>query len=152
MTTVCTYDPTPGGTTQETSREEFPVYYPMREVFRNEILQYINLIPSLKEIVPLEQASRTAGGSVVSHKDQSIEEVMARYFDSVEEGYSGIVANVVRTTNKLDRVPGHSFCGSCGMSLDAAGDSRWAGEIGDDSTDGSSSNRLCYGCKRSIHG
>ncbi|KAF5001411.1 hypothetical protein FDECE_10940 [Fusarium decemcellulare] len=152
MTTVCTYDPTPGGTTQETSRDEFPVYYPMREVFRNEILQYINLIPSLKEIVPLEQASRTAGGSVVSHKDQSIEEVMARYFDSVEEGYSGIVANVVRTTGKLGRVPGHSFCGSCGMSLDAAGDSRWAGEIGDDSADGSSSNRLCYGCKRSIHG
>ncbi|RSM02473.1 hypothetical protein CEP52_007965 [Fusarium oligoseptatum] len=153
MTTVCKYETTPDGAVQETSRLEFPVYYPLREIFRNEMLQYIDLVPSLKEVVPSNEADATA--NVVSHKDMSIEEVMARYFQSVEEGYSGIVANVVRTTGKLDRSQGNSFCGSCGMSLDVEGDSRWAGEIGDDSGHGSGSggaSRLCYGCKRSIHG
>ncbi|RTE72859.1 hypothetical protein BHE90_012722 [Fusarium euwallaceae] len=153
MTTVCKYETTPDGAVQETSRLEFPVYYPLREIFRNEMLQYIDLVPSLKEVVPSNEADATA--NVVSHKDMSIEEVMARYFQSVEEGYSGIVANVVRTTGKLDRSQGNSFCGSCGMSLDAEGDSRWAGEIGDDSGHGSGSggvSRLCYGCKRSVHG
>ncbi|KAF4498518.1 cytoplasmic trna 2-thiolation 2 [Fusarium agapanthi] len=155
MTTVCTYEAVEGAAAQETARLEFPVYYPLRQIFRNELVQYIDLVPPLKEVVPVNQAGAKAGNSVVSHKDLSIEEVMSRYFDSVEEGYAGIVANVVRTTTKLDRVPGKSFCGSCGMSLDAEGDSRWAGEIGDDAGDGpgaAGASRLCYGCKRSIHG
>ncbi|KAF5021662.1 hypothetical protein F66182_6282 [Fusarium sp. NRRL 66182] len=154
MTTVCTYEPTEDGAAQEISRFEFPVYYPLREIFRNELLQYIDLVPSLKGIVPIDQAAAAAGNSVVSHKDLSIEEVMTRYFDSVEEGYSGIVANVVRTTGKLERVPGNSFCGSCSMSLDAEGDSRWAGEIGDDAGDGpgaAGAGRLCYGLQHDIY-
>lgn len=155
MTTVCTYETVEKGAAQETSRLEFPVYYPLREIFRNELNQYIDLVPLLKEVVPVNPAGAQTGSSVVSHKDLSIEEVMARYFDSVEEGYSGIVANVVRTSGKLERVPGDILCGSCGMSLDAEGDSRWAGEIGDDPGDGpgaADAGRLCYGCKRSIHG
>ncbi|KAM5382630.1 hypothetical protein ACJZ2D_002420 [Fusarium nematophilum] len=152
LTTVCTYESTPGGRTRETGRVELPVYYPMREVFRNEILQYIDLVPSLKGLIPQGQAAASAGGSIVSHKDLSIEEVMTRYFDSVEEGYSGIVANVVRTTGKLDRTAGDSFCGSCGMTLDVEGDSRWAGELGDIPQEDDGANRLCYGCKRSIYG
>ncbi|KAM0358038.1 hypothetical protein HYE67_003637 [Fusarium culmorum] len=155
MTTVCTYEAVEGGAAQETSRLGFPVYYPLREIFRNEMKQYIDLVPSLKEVVPADPAGTKAGSSVVSHKDLSIEEVMARYFESVEEGYSGIVANVVRTAGKLERAPAETFCGSCGMSLDAEGDSRWAGEIGDDPGDGpgaAAAGRLCYGCKRSIHG
>ncbi|KAF5972769.1 cytoplasmic trna 2-thiolation protein 2 [Fusarium bulbicola] len=155
MTTVCTYEAVEGAAAQETARLEFPVYYPLREIFRNELIQYIDLVPPLKEVVPVNHVGAKTGNSVVSHKDLSIEEVMSRYFDSVEEGYAGIVANVVRTTTKLDRIPGKSFCGSCGMSLDAEGDSRWAGEIGDDAGDGpgaAAAGRLCYGCKRSIHG
>lgn len=144
-TTVCTYE---RGTARETGRLEFPVYYPMREVFRNEMLQYIKLVPSLSGLVPEESR---AGASVVSHKDLSIEEVMARYFNSVEEGYSGIVANVVRTTGKLERMAGDRFCGTCGMTLDVMGDMRWAGELGDD-VEESGAVRLCYGCKRSVHG
>ncbi|KAM0247292.1 hypothetical protein ACHAP5_004153 [Fusarium lateritium] len=155
MTTVCTYEAVESGAAQEASRLEFPVYYPLREIFRNELVQYIDLVPSLKEVVPVDQTGAKTGANVVSYKDLSIEEVMARYFDSVEEGYAGIVANVVRTAGKLERVPYKSFCGSCGMSLDAEGDSRWAGEIGDDAGDGpgaAAAGRLCYGCKRSIHG
>ncbi|CAM1502835.1 Fc.00g076110.m01.CDS01 [Cosmosporella sp. VM-42] len=154
--TVCTYEqesnPDGNGSTKEVGRAEFPVYYPLREVFRNEILKYIELVPSLEGLVTTEDRKSS---SVVSHKDLSIEEVMARYFEGVEETYPGIVSNVVRTTGKLERVSGDGFCGSCGMTLDEQGDSRWAGEIGDD-PGGDSGTRghgyLCYGCKRSIHG
>ena len=150
LSTVCTYeqDANSNGSRKEVDRVEFPVYYPMREVFRNEMLQYIDLIPSLEGLLPKED-QKTA--TVVSHKDLSIDEVMTRYFESVEDSYSGIVANVVRTTGKLDRASADSFCGSCGMPLDEQGDSRWAGELGDD-LGGESSPQLCYGCKRSIHG
>lgn len=131
---------------------EFPIYYPFREVFRNEIAQYIELEPSLTDLIPPPSST---GSSVVSYKDLSIEEVMQRYFDGVQESYSGIVANVVRTAGKLNRVAGQGFCGSCGNPLDEQGDSTWAGEMGDEA-DGlpgaSDARKICYGCKRSIHG
>lgn len=144
LSTVCTY----AQDQEEVKKVEFPVYYPLREAFRNEILQYVDLIPALEGLVS-KGDGKTA--SVVSHKDLSIDEVMTRYFASVEDTYSGIVSNVVRTTGKLDRSSGDGFCGSCGMPLDEQGDSRWAGELGDDPGDDSGS-QLCYGCKRSIHG
>lgn len=148
--TVCIYGPSAGASGgKETSRAEMPVYYPLREVFRNEIMLYLDLMPSLRELIPADSA---ASGSVVSHKDLSIEEVMSRYFDSVEGPYAGIVANVVRTTGKLDRVAGDDFCHMCGMTLDEQGDSRWAGDLGDDLEENGPQARLCYGCKRSISG
>lgn len=160
LCTICTYpDPASGSDITEpageTGRTEFPVYYPMREVFRNEIIQYIDLVPSLSGLVPADQMTIGGTSSVVSHKDLSIDEVMARYFDSVEDSYSGIVANVVRTTGKLERVAGDDFCGCCGMILDEQGDSRWAGELGDDpgsEVGFGGMGQLCYGCKRSVHG
>ncbi|KAH7313299.1 Thiouridylase subunit 2 [Stachybotrys elegans] len=150
--TICTYDTTPEAAGKEVARSEFPVYYPMREVFKNELATYVDLTPSLKELV---QTGTSATDNVVSHKDLSIEEVMTRYFSNVEGPYSGIVSNVVRTAGKLDRVASGRNCHMCSATLDEQGDSRWAGEMGDDPSDGSASasrGRLCYGCIRSIHG
>lgn len=150
--TISTYAP---GSTNSVSQTDYPIYYPLRELFKGEINTYISLTPSLTDL--------GLGGdgemreSVVSHKDTSIEEVMARYFESVEEPYAGIVANVVRTTGKLDRVRGDALCGLCGVTLDEQGDSRWVGEIGNDVGGGEGQQphhegRLCYGCKRSVNG
>lgn len=162
--TVCTYDQNPaeGQLAAETSRTEFPIYHPLREVLGAEVAIYIDLIPSLQGLVSPSlsfPASSTSGkvssGSVVSHKDMSIEEVTARYFVGVEGPYSGIVANVVRTSGKLDRLTGSTFCRLCGITLDDEGDSVWAGELGDEPEQGSASGtsgKLCYGCKRSING
>ncbi|KAK9442780.1 Thiouridylase subunit 2 [Metarhizium brunneum] len=150
---VCTYDARPGSTgTKEVSQAQMPVYYPLRELFKNEIKIYLDLVPSLKDLMPEDNATAS---NVVSHKDLSITEVMERYFDSVEGPQSGIVANVVRTTGKLDRAASGSFCLMCGMTLDKQGDSRWAGELGDDADTHDAASRtahLCYGCKRSING
>ncbi|XP_044718068.1 cytoplasmic tRNA 2-thiolation protein 2 domain-containing protein [Hirsutella rhossiliensis] len=125
------------------------VYYPLREILRNEIMLYLDLVPSLRDLVPADDASST---SVVSHKDLSIDEVIRRYFDGVEGPYSGIVTNVVRTTGKLDRATGSDGCPMCGMGVDEQGDSRWAGELGDDDAKPGSWTRLCYGCKRTMGG
>jgi cytoplasmic tRNA 2-thiolation protein 2 len=154
--TLCTYDSDGAAPTTQT---EYPIHYPMREVFGGEISTYISLVPALTELRlrgqgETEEARRD---TVVSHKDTSIEEVMARYFESVEDSFSGIVANVVRTTGKLDRVRGDTLCGLCGVTLDQQGDDRWAGEIGLEPDEGDEQGvhhpgKLCYGCKRSVHG
>ncbi|KAK5988813.1 Cytoplasmic tRNA 2-thiolation protein 2 [Cladobotryum mycophilum] len=149
--TVCTYEQDSEGPSKEVSKIQFPVYYPIREVLKNEIVTYLELIPSLQELIPSPDSTTT---SVVSHKDLSIEEVMTRYFDNIEGPQSGIIANVVRITGKLDRPVGSEFCRMCGITLDEDGDSRWAGELGDtEETAGPrQSGKLCYGCKRSING
>ncbi|CAK7269744.1 Cytoplasmic tRNA 2-thiolation protein 2 [Sporothrix epigloea] len=152
-----------------------PLYYPVRELFRNELVLYLNTVaqPPLTEgdLVLLPE-STTFTPAVVSHKDLSIEEVMTRYFAEVELNYPSIMANVVRTTAKLERHgygpdDGHGHehadgghkvigCRVCGMPLDEAGNERWKGETGHLDGFGSSSSgrlgQLCYGCERSIHG
>ncbi|KAF4123274.1 cytoplasmic tRNA 2-thiolation protein 2 [Geosmithia morbida] len=133
----------------------YHVHYPLRETFSGEVTTYVSLVPSLAAVVEEAKAYGGDGSSsaVVSHKDTSIDDVMRRYFESVEEPYSGIVANVVRTTGKLDRVRGQTLCGLCSVTLDQHGDSRWAGEMGTTGADEESHpNRLCYGCKRSVYG
>lgn len=151
--TVCKYSASADSSGErEVSQVQMPIYYPLREVFKNELKIYLDLMPSVKDLMP--DGDSTAS-NIVSHKDLSIAEVMERYFDSVEGPYSGIVANVVRTTGKLDKATSGSFCHMCGMTLDEQGDSRWAGELGDDVDTlegGVRTARLCYGCKRSING
>ncbi|KAI9167349.1 cytoplasmic trna 2-thiolation 2 [Paramyrothecium foliicola] len=125
---------------------QFPIYFPLREVFLDEIKTYVDLVPSLSEIMPRDTA---ASANVVSHKDLSIDEVMSRYFQGVEGAYSSIVANVVRTAGKLERASSGDSCRFCGVTLDEHGDTTWAGEMGDEQGEHSG---LCYGCKRSLNG
>lgn len=128
-----------------------PVYYPNRELFRGELKTYTTLTePTLTDL--LSSASTAPISAVVSHKDISIDEVMARYFTEVEENYPSIVANVVRTTAKLERNDHgeEQCCGLCGMGLDELGDERWKGEIGDVGC--GQDQTLCYGCSRAMRG
>lgn len=155
--TVCTYQrsadqASADESSQEDAKIQFPIYYPLREILKAEVIMYLGTTPSIQQLVP---SLETAPSSVVSHKDQSIEEVMARYFDGVEGPYSGIVTNVVRTAGKLDRLVTSHYCRLCGITLDQEGDSTWAGELGDDLAQGPASpdtGKLCYGCKRSMGG
>lgn len=141
-----------GGTIVSTTK--FHIYYLLRELFETEVRVSASVVEGLKDLVALDDA----GGSsaVVSHKDQSIEDVTARYFKTLDSSFTSVVSNVVRTTGKLSRVAGAGAqCGLCGVTLDESGDSRWAGEIGDYDEGRNSQMRrtgLCYGCKRSING
>jgi cytoplasmic tRNA 2-thiolation protein 2 len=167
-----------------------PIYSPLREIFRKEILTYLSLSTSspggpLSDLFfPSSSSSprtnRTA--AVVSHRDLSLDDVVARFFVDVEASYPSVVANVVRTTGKLNRsrtahihtnadiVPDTEGtglqCGLCGVRRDPFGDERWKGEIGeadtattigivDDNgaTEGAGKRTgLCYGCERSVKG
>ncbi|KAK2604836.1 hypothetical protein N8I77_007734 [Diaporthe amygdali] len=143
----------PGAAPETAGREvaRLPVYYPLREVFRNELVAYTDLVsPPLTDLV-LSSDATGSSSTVVSHKDVSIDDVMARYFDEVEASYPSIVANVVRTTAKLERLGENGddiSCGLCGMGLDEQGDERWKGEIGD--ADAGEYGKLCYGCQRAM--
>ncbi|KAI0881883.1 uncharacterized protein GGS22DRAFT_170961 [Annulohypoxylon maeteangense] len=139
-----------------------PIYSPLRELFRNELLTYLShTTPPLTPLLPASEtgSAGNTNSAVVSHRDLSIDDVLARYFGAVEASYPSVVANVVRTTGKL----GHggsggsteTVCGLCGAGLDELGDERWRGEIGIDAGErdgGSGKRRLCYGCERSVRG
>ncbi|RKU48042.1 cytoplasmic tRNA 2-thiolation protein 2 [Coniochaeta pulveracea] len=128
------------------------VHHPLRELFRQELVTYTTLTePPLTDIIPAEDVVNKAS-PVVSHRDLSIEEVVLRYFADVEVNYPSIVANVVKTTAKLDRLDAEERCGVCGMTLDELGDERWKGEIGDSGGGEEGAGSLCYGCERSVRG
>lgn len=141
---------TGGGETNTTV--QLSIYYPNRELFRNELVRYTTLVePPLTDLIPSDDA--VGSSPVVSLRDVSIDEVMSRYFTDVEEKFPSIVANVVRTTAKLNRTASaeqERCCGLCGMGLDTLGDQRWKGEMGDDEDQGE--GRLCYGCSRASRG
>ncbi|GAW24826.1 hypothetical protein ANO14919_144200 [Xylariales sp. No.14919] len=164
------------------------IYNPLREIFRKEIFSYLSIVnsssgpladlfPSLSSDATDSSADRSAG-AVVSHRDLSLDDVVTRFFVDVEASYPSVVANVVRTTGKLNRIapiiPGTRTgtdvgvigrqCRLCGVGLDLLGDERWKGEIGeadattssvanrDGNAQGDERNRLCYGCERSVKG
>lgn len=139
------------------------IYHPLRELFRKELLIYSRL--TSPPLTPLLTEAGSRSAAVVSHKDLSIDDVMARYFAEVEENYPSVVANVVRTTGKLNRSSGggggdgdgsenngSSSCGLCGLGLDEVGDERWRGELGEQKNESDGRGRLCYGCERSVYG
>lgn len=132
-------------------KKSLALYYPNREVFRGELVTYVSLVePPIADLVK-SPSSYASAAAVVSHRDVSIDDVMARYFVEVEQNYPSIVANVVRTTGKLEAShagDGEESCGLCGMGLDELGDERWKGEIGDDG--GGDDGKLCYGCSRAM--
>ncbi|KAI1660319.1 hypothetical protein F4813DRAFT_349561 [Daldinia decipiens] len=108
---------TTNGLPTETPGPLLPIYSPLRELFRKELVLYLSQTsPALTGILPPAEAARISsaaanggggGGvaAVVSHRDLSIDDVLGRYFSEVEASYPSVVANVVRTTGKLLRRP-----------------------------------------------
>ncbi|KAL8916443.1 MAG: hypothetical protein Q9208_008509 [Pyrenodesmia sp. 3 TL-2023] len=73
------------------------VVYPMRDLLRKEIAAYTAMTdPPLTPFI-LEGSSPVV---VPSSKNTTIEDLMSQYFDSVEQNYPSIVANVVRTSSE----------------------------------------------------
>ncbi|KAI0194992.1 hypothetical protein F4808DRAFT_334593 [Astrocystis sublimbata] len=166
------------------------IYSPLREIFRKEILTYLSVTPSVaasgdvsltKVLFPSSSSTSpiSSAAAIVSHRDLSLDDVVARYFVDVEASYPSVVANVVRTTGKLNRsIPSKQMakhidtdietdverkqCGLCSGRLDPLGDERWKGEIGEADADipdvvdasvkikAGGNKRLCYGCERSV--
>lgn len=153
--------------------------YPMKDVFRKELLSYATII-SLPPLLPSSNArsnSKATSAAVVSSKNATIDSLMHEYFASVEKDYPSIVANVVRTSSKLQMPSRHSKsdsadvgsrCELCGVWVEEGsfgihgwGGSQGAGKDGDGEEVGGATppvptdpmsgrgRRLCYGCARS---
>lgn len=132
-------------------------HYPMRDLLKKELVAFTSLTtPPLNDIVILQPSSRNVSASA---KSTTIDDLMAQYFESVEENYPSIVANVVRTSSKLKPLAGNDTqaCGLCGLLVTEGTDGifGWGGDQNSNSRPAEEDSHysvLCYGCSRSING
>lgn len=109
-------------------------YYPQSEILTKELEAYVSFIePPLDQLIV--KADKPAS---VSTKNMTIDDLMHQYFESVERDFPSIVANVVRTTGKLQS-PSLSQveqqCELCNIPLQGQSPEK---------------SRLCYGCIRNM--
>ncbi|KAI9766358.1 MAG: cytoplasmic tRNA 2-thiolation protein 2 [Geoglossum simile] len=131
--------------------------YPLRDLLKKELVTYVSLVePPLTPFVNSGQVSRTFNST-----NTTIDDLMTHYFESVEESFPSIVANVVRTSSKLgtnQSLGGGERCGICEMPIaeGTGGLHGWGGDQQDeaypDDSNGQVVEKLCYGCARSTLG
>ncbi|KAH8696164.1 hypothetical protein BGW36DRAFT_297951 [Talaromyces proteolyticus] len=113
--------------------------FPLRELYKSELDLYVKYTPELQGIViPDKQTSEN-----LSTRDLSIDALMNQYIATQGEKYPGVMANVVRTVNKLQperRAIGDTRCSLCAASLQH---DTLSAEREDNA------ERICYACLRS---
>ncbi|MCJ1247736.1 cytoplasmic tRNA 2-thiolation protein 2 [Trapelia coarctata] len=131
--------------------------FPMRDLLRKEIVTYSSLTNQPLTALLFEPANQFQVSA--SSKETTIDDLMAQYFDSVEQNYPSIVANVVRTSGRLlAALPSETSasCSICGLPVahGAQGLYGWNGDqqvrraiedLGD-----AGNEVVCYGCSRSV--
>ncbi|KAH0559838.1 hypothetical protein GP486_003647 [Trichoglossum hirsutum] len=130
--------------------------YPLRDLLKKELVTYASLTtPPLDPIIIPEQTPQA-----LTSKNTTIDDLVTNYFQSVEESFPSIVANVVRTSGKLSAhqpFGGGERCTICEMPITAGsgGLHGWGGDqgkLGPSSSDPHPVEKLCYGCARSTLG
>ncbi|RFU24843.1 hypothetical protein B7463_g11498, partial [Scytalidium lignicola] len=132
-------------------------YYPLRDLLKKELVTFTTLTSPLLTDLVLKQDKISEVST--SSKAVTIDDLMTQYFESVEEHYPSIVANVVRTSSKLKPLPqdGDISCCLCGLPVAGGTDGiyGWSGDQNSVSRTPRSDFQddvLCYGCSRSING
>lgn len=130
-------------------------HYPQREVLKKELVAHAEMLdPPLTPVIAKEPPASQAPAS---SRNTTIDELMKQYFKSVEKDYPSIVANVVRTSNKLEARStreGDGRCRLCNLPVTDAsfGIHGWGGDQCDfESASSQDASGLCYGCTRSMH-
>jgi cytoplasmic tRNA 2-thiolation protein 2 len=129
--------------------------YPLRDLLRKELVAHVDLVePSLSPLIQDTTAGPTQAS--MNSKNTTIDDLMKQYFESVEENFPSIVANVVRTTAKLEAVPSSLLNPRCSLCQMPVADTRfgihgWGGDQQDGLEPSSIGHypSLCYGCTRS---
>ena len=127
--------------------------FPLRDLLRKELTAYTTMAsPPLTSLI-LESTNKRA----TSSKDTTIDDLMSQYFESVEQNYPSIVANVVRTSSRLvapSATDDAQSCSVCGQSIVTEA---WAGEQESialrqcmESTGPNHAKAVCYGCARTV--
>lgn len=131
-------------------------HYPLRDVLKKELVSYVNMADSDLASLVHETSSGPTQAST-SSKNTTIDDLMKQYFESVEENFPSIVANVVRTTGKLQARPDALLdpkCSMCSMPVPEGrfGIHGWGGDQHDSNNSESETaeRNVCYGCTRSL--
>lgn len=133
------------------------VIYPLRDLLKKELVLYSETVdPPFEPSIILAKSVKL--GPVAS-KDTTIDGLMSQYFESVEDNYPSIVANVVRTSGRLVPISapqGSSLCQVCRLPTNTS-QKAWDGEqqVLTAATRGlqpvsDKTPSLCYGCDRSL--
>jgi cytoplasmic tRNA 2-thiolation protein 2 len=130
-------------------------HYPLRDVLKKELISYVNMADS--DLASLVHETSGPTQASTSSKNTTIDDLMKQYFESVEENFPSIVANVVRTTGKLQVRPdalSDPHCSLCSMPVPEGrfGIHGWGGDQHDGSNAESEDTKrnICYGCTRSL--
>jgi len=124
-------------------------YFPLREVFKRELVQYI-MLSGLESL--MKDSASSKAPSPASLRNSSIDLLMKQYFESAEEQYPSIVSNVVRTSTRLNiGLVGVQRCKLCTLPVTTSqlGIDSWEG-IQETETKSDEELGLCYGCSRSV--
>ncbi|KAJ5121495.1 uncharacterized protein N7515_009456 [Penicillium bovifimosum] len=122
--------------------------YPLRDLFKAELLQYESVCAELSDIIVPDQPP----SDNVLTKNLSIDELMLRYVQNQGAKYPGVMANVARTANKLNPSTSGSAptCALCaGLLGNVTGNS---GVTVANQAEDNHSSQFCYGCMRSRPG
>ncbi|KAL8652240.1 MAG: hypothetical protein Q9210_002799 [Variospora velana] len=132
--------------------------YPMRDLLRKEIAAYAEMTDP--PLTPLLLQQKSATNVVTSSKNTTIDDLMGQYFGSVEQNYPSVVANVVRTSSRLEAPPPESragrLCSVCRLPLAQGSEGlRWSGDQGSpegqaDLGQSKDAAASCYGCARAM--
>ena len=117
-----------------------PIYYPLRDLLSKEVVSYVDFLegPESLEGIVLKKDGGSAGAATIMMKNSTIDDLTRQYFGGVEVDYPSIVANVVRTTSKLQArtlADVEAHCELCDLPLEGQAPER---------------SRLCYGCIRTM--
>lgn len=139
------------------SLQGIKISYPLRDLLRKELVEYAHL--ASPPLTPFIIQPDNAVGDPLSSANTTIDDLMGRYFKSVEQTYPSVVANVVRTSGRLlaSKASSNQLCVICRLPVqetieglygtgeqsnpnDAAGSTNGAIAV---------SRTICYGCARS---
>ncbi|KAF2083976.1 hypothetical protein K490DRAFT_50224 [Saccharata proteae CBS 121410] len=126
-------------------------HYPLRDLLKKELTAHADIAsPPLTHLIAAQPPTQVSA----SAKNTTIDDLMKQYFESVEQEYPSIVANVVRTSSKLEAgETTDARCRLCNLPVPDGlfGIHGWGGDQ-EETVSGSEfgqSQRLCYGCTRS---
>ncbi len=150
----------PGQISDGPSAYGIPFHYPLRDLLRKEILLFSDLVtPSLAPLIINQDRQDSVSAS---SKNNSLDALMGLYFAPVEENFPNIVANVVRTSGRLQAnkdTKGSKECSLCGIYQEANNKTKEFAEIEASASTKKflellhgikTSGSFCRGCERAL--
>jgi len=144
-------------TADGTSPAGMKIIYPVRDLLKKELVLYTGL--TQPPLTSLMRHDNPATGKPILSQNTTIDSLMTQYFESVEQNYPSIVANVVRTSSRLvaPSLPtGSRLCSICGLLVEDT-TQEWSGNQDAPSTANITNGKpihagsaLCYGCIRAV--